>query len=84
MDAHRIIEELVPQVNPNASVVSIEDGEGSYRVRLAGTTGVTARCELPREAVEAAGRLDRARRQVLSVLKRCADDVVAGVPDGRG
>jgi hypothetical protein len=34
--------------------------------------------------VEAAGRLDRARRQVLSVLKRCADDVVAGVPDGRG
>jgi hypothetical protein len=52
-------------------------------VRLAGTTGVVAECELPRGDVEAAERRGEARRRIAVVLKRCADDVVAPVADGR-
>jgi hypothetical protein len=84
MDGRRVIEELIPKANPNASIVAIEERERAYAVTLAGTTGVTARCELPREAVEEAGRPGGARQRLLSELKRCADEVVAAVPDGRG
>jgi hypothetical protein len=84
MDGRRVIEELVPQANRNASVVSVEEREREYAVTLAGTTGVTAHCELSREAVEGAGRPGGARQRVLSELKRCADQVVVEIPDGRG
>jgi hypothetical protein len=84
MDVSAFLRDLVTQLEPNATVVGIdEEGGDRYRVRLAGTTGVEAACELPREDVEAAERLGEARRRVASALKRCADDVVAPVPDGR-
>lgn len=85
MEAGTFLRELVTKLEPNATVVGIEeerDGE-LYRVRLAGTTGVVADCELARGDVEAAERWGEARRRVASVLKRCADDVVAPVGDGR-
>jgi len=68
----------------NATVVGIEESQGAYHVSVAGTTGVIADCALPCEEVAAAEHGDDARRRVASVLKRCADDVVAPVPDGRG
>lgn len=83
VDARRLLETLVPQVTPNATVVSIDERGLEYRVTIAGTTGVVARCELPRQAVEAAVERDDARRRLSVVLKRCADSTVAPVPDGR-
>jgi hypothetical protein len=85
MDPGVFLRELLTTLEPNATVVDIDAASGGrYRVRLAGTTGVVADCELPREDVEAAARSgDDARRRVASALKRCADDVVAPVPDGR-
>lgn len=84
MDGRRVIEELILKANRNASIVAIDERERAYAVTLAGTTGLTSRCELPREAVEGAGRPGGARQRVLSELKRCADEVVAEIPDGRG
>jgi hypothetical protein len=83
MNADTFLRELVTRVEPNASIVGIEESEGAYRVRVAGTTGVVADCELPRSDVEAAPHWAEARRRVASALKRCADDVVAPVGDGR-
>lgn len=85
MEAGTFLRDLVTRIEPNATVVGIEEEQGGslYRVRLAGTTGVVADCELPRDDVEAAERWGEARRRVTSALKRCADDVVAPVGDGR-
>jgi hypothetical protein len=85
MEAGTFLRDLVTKLEPNATVVGIEEEQGGalYRVRLAGTTGVIADCELPRDDVEAAERWGEARRRVASALKRCADDVVAPVGDGR-
>jgi hypothetical protein len=47
------------------------------------TIGVIADCELTRGDVEAAEQSSDARGRVATALKRCADDVVAPVPDGR-
>ena len=85
MEAGTFLRDLVTKLEPNATVVGIEEEQGGalYRVRLAGTTGVIADCELPRDDVEAAERWGEARRRVAGALKRCADDVVAPVGDGR-
>ena len=85
MEPDTFLRDLVTKLEPNATVVGIEAEQGGdlYRVRLAGTTGVVADCELPRSDVEAAEQWGDARRRVASALKRCADDVVAPVGDGR-
>jgi hypothetical protein len=84
MEARALIEALVQKVAPNTAVVKItEDGE-RFRVTVAGTGGVVAACELPRDAVEAATRWGTARARVAAALKRCADDVDARIPDARG
>jgi len=78
MNAETFIKNLVTEIEPNATVVGIEESQGAYHV------SVIADCALPCEEVAAAEHGDDARRRVASVLKRCADDVVAPVPDGRG
>jgi hypothetical protein len=85
MEPSAFLRDLVTELEPNATIVGIEEEQGGdrYRVRLAGTTGVVADCEIPRGDIEAAERRDDARRRIATVLKRCADDVVAPVPDGR-
>jgi hypothetical protein len=83
MNADTFLRNLVTEIEPNATVVGIEQREGAYHVSVAGTTGVLANCDLPRDAVAAAQQGTEARRRVASVLKRCADDVVAPVGDGR-
>ena len=83
MNADLFLRNLVTEIEPNATVVGIEEREGAYHVSVAGTTAVIADCELPRDEVTAAEHDDEARRRVASVLKRCADDVVAPVGDGR-
>jgi hypothetical protein len=83
MSVDTFLRNLVTEVEPNATVVAIEEGSSTYHVRVAGTTGVVVDCELPRDAVAAAEHNGQARERVASVLKRCADDVVAPVGDGR-
>jgi hypothetical protein len=83
MNADAFLRELVTRLEPNATVIAVEERDGEYHVSLAGTTGVIADCALPRDAVEAAERWSEARRQVASTLKRCAEDVVAPIADGR-
>jgi hypothetical protein len=83
MNADTFLRNLVTEIEPNATVVVIEEREGAYHVSVAGTTGVVAGCTLPRNEVTAAEHGHEARRRVASVLKRCADDVVAPVGDGR-
>ena len=83
MNADTFLRNLVTEIEPNATVVGIEQRGDAYHVSVAGTTGVVASCELPRDEVAAAEHRDEARRRVASVLKRCADDVVAPVGDGR-
>ena len=83
MNADTFLRDLVTEVEPNATVVGIEEREGAYHVRVAGTTGIIANCEVPRDEVTAAEHADDARRRVASTLKRCTDDVVAPVGDGR-
>jgi hypothetical protein len=85
MEAGTFLRDLVTKLEPNATVVGIDEERGGdlYRVRLAGTTGVIADCELMRSDVEAAEQSSDARGRVATALKRCADDVVAPVPDGR-
>jgi hypothetical protein len=84
MDPSAFLRELVTKLEPNATVVGVDDqGDDGYRVRIAGTSGVVADCELSRGDVEAATRWGEARRRVAGALKRCADDVVAPIPDGR-
>jgi hypothetical protein len=83
MDPRRLIERLVTQLTPNATVVDVVERERDYAVTIAGTTGVVARCEIPRRALEDASDPDGALRRVGAVLKACADSTVATVPDGR-
>jgi hypothetical protein len=85
MEARTFLSDLVTELTPNASVVAVDEAPGGnvVRVRLAGTTGVIADCELPRGDVEAAERSSDARGRLATALKRCADEVVAPVPDGR-
>jgi hypothetical protein len=84
MEAREMIEDLVPQLTRNACVVDIEEQDERYSVTIAGTTSVTAQCELTRAAVEDAveGRMSRLR--VKRILKRCADQTVVSLGDGRG
>ena len=82
-DGRRLIESLVPEIAPNASVVGVEERECHYSVTIAGTTGVLAGVDVPRDAVEAAEHSGEARERLVAALKRCADDVVAEIPDGR-
>ena len=83
MDRREVIERLVIEVAPNATVARFEERDEWCVVTVAGTTGVLALCELSRRAVDAAqwSGVDRAR--VTATLKRCADDVIAPLPDGR-
>ncbi|HEV8616713.1 MAG TPA: hypothetical protein VGU22_14580 [Methylomirabilota bacterium] len=82
-EARRLIEEIVTNVAPNATVIGVEEQHEGYRVSVTGTSGVVANCELPRDAVESAGRWREARARLAATLKRCADDVDAPIPDGR-
>ena len=63
MNSERFLRVLLTEIEPNATVVGID--------------------ELPRDEVAAAQHSDEPRRRVATVLKRCADDVVAPVGDGR-
>ena len=83
MSADTFLRDLVTQLEPNAPVVGIEGRAGAYRVSVTGTIGVVADRELPRDEVEAAEDSGEAHRRVASALKRCVDDVVAPVGDGR-
>jgi hypothetical protein len=85
MDARTLIADLVQKMAPNTTVVDITEESQNYRVKVTGTSGVVADCELPRDAVEAATRRQgSARARVAATLKRCADDVDARIPDARG
>jgi hypothetical protein len=83
MNAEKFLRDLLTEIEPNATVVGIEERENAYHVRVACTTGVVADRKLPRDEVAAAQHTDEPRRRVATVLKRCADDVVAPVGDGR-
>ena len=85
MEPRTFLRDLVTSLEPNATVVGIDEERGNdvVRVRLAGTTGVVAECQLLRGDVQAAEQSSEARARVATALKRCADDVVAPVPDGR-
>ena len=83
MEPREMIEDLVTKMSPNATVIGITEDHERYRVSVAGTTGVVADCLLPREDVDAAGQWGEARRRIAAALKRCADDVVAPIGDGR-
>jgi hypothetical protein len=82
MSTDTFLRSLVTEVDPNATVIAIEEGPSTYHVSVAGTTGVVADCELPRDTVAAAEHDGQARERVAGVLKRCTDDVVAPVGDG--
>ena len=84
MDPRALIEDLVQKIAPNTTVVGFAEDAERFRVTVAGTSGVLANCELPRETVEAAGHRSTARARVAATLKRCADDVDARIPDARG
>ena len=84
MDPRGLIQDLVQKLAPNTTVVGIAEDAGRYRVTVAGTSGVMANCELPRDIVEAAPHRGTARARIAATLKRCADDVDARIPDARG
>jgi hypothetical protein len=84
MDPRTLIEDLVQNIAPNTTVVGIAEDAERFRVTVAGTSGVLADCELPRDAVESAARWGVARARIAATLKRCADDVDARIPDARG
>jgi FAD synthase len=81
MNAEAFLKKLVTEVEPNATVVGVEQRVGAYHASVVGTTRRT--CELAGDDVMAAEHAADARRRVTSVLKRCADDVVAPIGDGR-
>jgi hypothetical protein len=83
MDTRGFIEQILPEVAHNASVVRVDEIGDLVRVTIAGTTSVEAGCELPLDTVEAARVDSGARERVATVLKACADRVVAPVSDGR-
>ncbi len=82
-DTRMLMEHLVSELTPNARIVDIDERERDYVVTIAGTTGVTARCEVPRAAADRALADDEARARLALMLKRGADHTVAPVPDGR-
>ena len=84
MNRRDVIERLVTEVAPNATVATFEERDDRCVVTVAGTTGVLARCELSRAAVDAVEWSGTERARVTATLKRCADDVIAPLPDGRG
>ena len=84
MEPRQLIVDLVPQLTRNANVVDIQERPEEFRVTIAGTTGVIARCDVAREDVEEALSDDRVRARLADVLKRAADRTVAEVGDGRG
>jgi hypothetical protein len=84
MNAREIIENLVPRLTRNACVVEIEETDERYSVTIAGTTSVTARCELTRAAVEDAIEGQGSPLRLEGILKRCADQTVVALGDGRG
>ena len=84
MEPRQLIEDLVPQLTRNANVVDIQERSQEFRVTIAGTTGVVARCDVAREDVEEALSDDRVRARLADVLKRAADRTVAEVGDARG
>ena len=83
MDGRRLIESLVPEIAPNASVVGVEDRSVTTRSRSQERRASWAGVDVPRDAVEAAEHSGEARERLVAALKRCADDVVAEIPDGR-
>jgi hypothetical protein len=83
MEVRQFLERLVPELTRNASVVGIDETDESYQVTIAGTTGVVAQCRVPRETIDAAVDHEAARRTLATLLKACADRVVAPVSDGR-
>jgi hypothetical protein len=84
MEPRGLIEELVSRIAPNTTVVGVAEEGERLRVTVTGTSGVVAACEVPRQTVEAAARWGDARARLAATLKRCADDVDARIPDGRG
>jgi hypothetical protein len=84
MEPRQLILDLVPQISRNANVVNIEETAERYRVTIAGTTGVVARCDVARDDVESALASEGARSRLAGALKRCADRTVAEVGDARG
>jgi hypothetical protein len=83
-EGRRLIEELVTEVSPNATVAGIDERGDVWRVTIAGTTSLLARCDVPRDTLDAATTRPEVRDRVARLLERCADDVVAEIPDGRG
>ena len=81
MQPREVIEQIVTEVAPNASVAAFEQGESSCRVTIVGTTGVVAACDLPRAVVEGAERGPAERVWLRARLRQCADDV-APLPEG--
>ena len=82
MEPRRIVEQLT-EVAPNPVIAAFEERGAQYRVTIAGTTGALADCESPRVTVQGAEHDPIDRVRVATALKRCADDVVAPVADGR-
>jgi len=83
MEVQELVAELVTRANRNARVIDILEDADAYRVRIGGTTGVVVACEVPRDAMMAAASRPEVRGRLASLLKRCADETVAPVPDGR-
>jgi hypothetical protein len=83
MEVRQFLERLVPELTRNASVVGIDETDESYQVTIAGTTGVVAKCRVPRQTIDAAIDHKAARRALAALLKACADRAVATVGDGR-
>ena len=84
MEPREVVEQIVTEVAPNAAVAAFEEDGRNCRVTIVGTTGVEAACKLPRAMIEAAEQNLAERLWVRSQLRRCADDVDAPLPDGRG
>jgi len=83
MEVQELVAELVTRANRNARVIDILEDADAYLVRIGGTTGVVVACEVPRDAMMAAASRPEVRGRLASLLKRCADETVAPVPDGR-
>ena len=83
MDARRFIEELVPGVTRDATMIECTKRARAYHVATAGTTSVVATCDIPQDIVDRAIDHETARRDLVTILRGCADMTVAWPPDGR-
>jgi hypothetical protein len=83
MDARGFIEELVPEVTRDATMIEFAKRAGTYHVAIAGTTPVVATCDIPQDIVDRAITHETARRELVTILRGCADMTVAWTPDGR-